>query len=127
MAGMTAAVGNKALDHVNGLTPFTEPTAPLKVRLMTANGTGTAAGTEVAGGTYTAQPVTLAAASGGVSTNTATVTFSGMPACTVVGVEIWDSAAAPLRLWWGPLTAPKIMNAGDTFTIDIGALTLSLT
>jgi hypothetical protein len=127
MSGLTTALDNKILDHVNGNTAFTQPTTPLKARLYTATGSASASGTEVTGGSYAAQSVTLAAASGGSASNSAAVTFALMPAVTVTAVEIWDSAGTPLRLWWGPLTASKVLNSGDTFTFDIGSLTVSLT
>jgi hypothetical protein len=110
-------------------------TGPLKLRQMTANGSNTAAGTEVAtGGGYTsgvgAPTVTFAAASGTApvqTTNSGAVTISNYPrAETVVGIEVWDSAGTPLRKWWGALTASKTMAAGDTLSYAIGAIALQL-
>lgn len=101
-------------------------TTPIKVALVTANGTDTAAGTEVTGGSYARQTAAwAAAASGSVATN-ATITFTNMPAATVVGVEVYDSTATPKREFWGPLTASKTTNPGDTLTIASGALSVSL-
>lgn len=105
----------------------TRPTSPLKLRLMTANGSDSAAGTEVTGGSYAAQSVTIGSSSSGSSvTNSADVVYASMPACTVVGVEVWDSAGSPVRLWYGPLSANKTVSAGDTFTITAGSLSLSM-
>lgn len=109
-------------------------TNPIHVRLMTTNGSASAAGTEVAsGGGYTAaatgatHSVTFAAASGGTKASNSTYTVSNYPrAETVVGVELWDNAGTPSRLWFGALTASKTMNAGDTFTINSGSLQLTL-
>src|SRR5690606_39806582 len=70
--------------------------------LPISNGTASAAGTEVAGGTYERQTLTVAAPSGGATSNAAEIVFAGMPACTVVGVEVWDSADTPVRFWFGP-------------------------
>jgi hypothetical protein len=114
------------LDWLHAVGTPTRPTSPLKLRLMTANGSDSAAGTEVTGGSYAQQTVTLAAASSGVTTNSGAVSFTLMPSCTVVGVEIWDSAGSPVRLWYGALTANKVVNAGDTFTIADGELDLTL-
>jgi hypothetical protein len=105
-------------------------TGPLKCRLMTANGSATSAGTELTtGGGYTAPSTfsaTFGAASAGTASNSAAVTITNMPAATIVGVELWDSAGTPLRKWWGALSANKTTNAGDTFSIAIASLTLSL-
>jgi len=126
MSGLPTAIANKVVDHVNGKTAFTEPTAPIMARLYTVIGSATAAGTEVTGGTYAAQAVTWGASSAGVASNTVAVAFTGMPSCTVVAVELYDSAGTPVRLWWGPLSANKIMNPGDTFQFDIASLSVSV-
>lgn len=126
MAGnITDVFENRMLDWSLGNTT-TAPTAPLKCRLMTANGTDASAGTEVTGGSYASQTVTFSAASGGSTSNSADLVFNGMPACTVVGVEVWDSAGTPARIWYGALSANKTVNAGDPFKITAGQLQLSL-
>jgi hypothetical protein len=127
MSGLATATANKIVDHVNSVSAFTAPTAPLKARLMTANGSAGAAGTEVAGGSYAPQTVVFGSAASGAAANNANVVFTGMPAVTVTGVEIWDTSGSPQRLWWGPLTTPKTLNSGDTFQFDTAALGVSLT
>jgi hypothetical protein len=108
----------------------TAPTGPLMVRLMTANGSDSAAGTEVTNGggsAYTPQSVAFAAASGsGAAANSADVVFTNMPAATIVGIEIWDSAGTPFRWWWGAAVASKTTNLGDTLRIVAGALALTM-
>lgn len=105
-------------------------TGPLMVRLMTANGSDSVAGTEVTnsgGSTYAPQSVAFAAASGTTSTsNTADLVFANMPAATIVGIEIWDSAGTPFRWWWGAAVASKTTNLGDTLKILAGTLTLTM-
>jgi hypothetical protein len=49
-----------------------------------------------------------------------------MPSCTVVGIELWDSAGTPSRLAYGSLTASKALTSGDTLEFAIGSITLSL-
>jgi hypothetical protein len=117
---------NLALDWILGVGTPTRPTTPLKVALVTANGSDTAAGTEVTGGSYARQNLAVAAAVGGATSNSADLVFTGMPAATVVGVEIWDSAGTPVRLWYGPLTASRTVSAGDELVLSAGSLTLSL-
>jgi len=123
---LTQVADNLLLDLATGKTSAAPFTAPLKLALVTANGSATANGTEVTGGSYARQSATFNAASGGSATTSATVSFTSMPAATVVGVELWDSATTPKRVWWGPLSASKTVNAGDTFQIVSGALTVSL-
>jgi hypothetical protein len=117
---------NLALDWILGVGTPTRPTTPLKVALVTANGSDTAAGTEVTGGSYARQNLAVAAAVGGATSNSADLVFTGMPAATVVGVEIWDSAGTPVRLWYGPLTASRTVSAGDELRLTAGSLTLAL-
>lgn len=105
-------------------------TGPQKLRLMTANGSDTAAGTELAtSGGYTAGGSALslaAAAAGSVSTNAA-VSWTNMPSTTLTGMEQWDSSGTPLRLFWAPWSSGNIVvAAGNTFTVASGNLTDSL-
>lgn len=121
----------RALNWITG-NATTAPTLPLMARLMTANGTDATPGTEVvnAGGSaYTPQPVTFTAAAtvAGVTTssNSADVTYANMPSTTVVGVEIWDSAATPFRWAYGPLNTSKTTNLGDPAKFLAGSLVLT--
>lgn len=106
-------------------------TGPMHCRYMTANGSATANGTELAtGGGYTqgagAPTFTTAAASSGSEASNSAITTTNMPANTIVGIEVWDQAGTPARKWWGALTASRTTNAGDTFTIASGSLTAAL-
>ncbi|WP_435595879.1 phage tail fiber protein [Streptomyces albogriseolus] len=116
---------NRALDWLMG-NATTAPTTPLRVALVTANGSDTAAGTEVTGGSYARKTLTTAAAVNGATSNSADLVWTGMPAATVVGVEVWDSAGTPVRLWYGALAASRTVLAGDELRIPAGSLTFSL-
>lgn len=116
-----------------GLTAsaYVAPTTPMKLALTTTTTSSTANGTEVTGGAgpYARQSIAFAqptAATPSVSTNTGAVTFAGMPACTVTDVNIWDSAGTPIRKAFGALAASKVVNAGDTLSFAIGAVSVSL-
>ncbi len=116
---------NRVVDWLMG-TATTAPTTPLKVALVTANGSDTAAGTEVAGGSYARKNLTVAAAVNGATSNSADLVWTGMPAATVVGVEVWDNAGTPVRLWYGPLAASRTVASGDELRIPAGSLTFSV-
>lgn len=116
---------NRILDWINGLSA-TAPTTPLKVALVTAAGDDAIAGTEVAGGSYARKNLSVGASSGGATTNSADLQWTGMPACTIVGWEIWDSAGTPVRLWYGPLDANKTLASGDEYKIAASGLALSI-
>ncbi|MFF9279534.1 phage tail fiber protein [Streptomyces griseosporeus] len=122
---LTDVAENRGLDWLTGNSPAA-PVLPLKVALVTANGSDSAPGTEVSGGSYARLNVAFAAASGGATSNLADLVWTGMPAATVVGIEIWDSAGTPVRWWWGPLTASKTLASGDEFKLAAGDIDLTL-
>lgn len=94
--------------------------------MVTTAGDDATAGTEVTGGSYARKNLTVAAASGGATSSSADLLWTGMPACTIVGWEVWDSAGSPVRLWYGPLNEPKTLAAGDEYRISASGLNLSI-
>jgi hypothetical protein len=123
---LTNTAENLALDWILGTGTPARPTAPLRVALVTANGSDASAGTEVTGGSYARKNLSVAAAVNGATSNSADLVWTGMPAATVVGVEVWDSAGTPVRLWYGALAASRTVLAGDELRIPAGSLTFSL-
>ena len=124
---LTTAECNNLLNASTNATSYPNTTAT-KLGLVTAVGNATAAGTEVTGGSgpYARQACTFSTASGGSIANSSTVTFTGMPACTVVGAEIWDSAGTPNRKWYMSLTASRTLQAGDSISFAASAVSLGL-
>jgi hypothetical protein len=126
MANLVTVEANALLAASSGQTAYPAVTAPVKVALVTATGTAAAPGTEVTGGSYARQTITFAAASGGSIASNVALTYTNMPACTVTGVDEYDSAGTPIRRWFGALSASKTVNAGDTFSIASGSYTKTL-
>ena len=126
MANLVSVEANALLAASSGQAVYVNPTAPVNVALVTATGTATTAGTEVSGGSYSRKAITFAAPSGGSITSNVALTYTNMPACTVTGVDEWDSAGTPVRRWFGALSASKTVNAGDTFSIAAGSYTKTL-
>ena len=118
-------IENQLLDALVGTSSYSV-TTPIKLALVTANGSDSAAGTEVTGGSYARQTIAFDAASGGSIDNNAAISFTDMPSCTVVGIEIYDSAGSAKRLAYGALTASRTVTSGDTVQFASGAITLSL-
>lgn len=122
------------LDHVlgQGARNFTSP-ASLFIALFTADpGEASSFADEVANSNaYARTAVSFAVASGGSAATSATVTFptaSGGNFGTVTHIAICDSATygSGNQLFYGALTASKVVNDGDTFTIQSGQLTVAL-
>ena len=118
-------IENQLLDALVGTAAYTV-TTPIKLALVTANGSDSAAGTEVTGGSYARQTIAFDAASGGEISNNAVINFTGMPSCTVVGIEWYDSAGSPKRLAYGPLTNSRTVTVGDTVQFAVGSIKLTL-
>jgi hypothetical protein len=123
---IVVAEANRLLDASLGTAAYTAPTGAMKLALETTTGTNAAAGTEVTGGSYTRQTIAFSAASAGSAANSGSVSFTGMPAATVTGVEIYDSNGTPRRAWVGALTASKTVGAGDTLSFATSSVTVSL-
>ena len=118
-------IENQLLDALVGADTFSV-TTPIKLALVTANGDDASAGTEVTGGSYARQTITFTAADAGEIENASAISFTAMPAVTVVGIEFYDSAGSPKRLAYGALTASRTVTSGDTVQFASGAITLSL-
>ena len=117
------------LNHVLRNTGYASP-ATVYVGLFTVmpadDGTG---GTEVTGGSYARQSVTFAAPSAGQVANNALVQFPTATADwgTVLGMGIFDNLSGGNLLYYGTLTAPKIVGIGDQISFASSALTVSET
>ena len=105
----------------------TAVTTPMKLKLHTADPGAAGTTSEVAGGSYAAQTITFTAASGGACVVTSDVDFTGMPACTVSHVSIWDSAGTPIFVISGTLSSSVVLSAGDTFRLTASGSSVALT
>lgn len=125
MTAMSDYLEAKLLDHVFRAVTYTSPTT-LYVALYTVQPTDAGGGTEVTGGSYARQAGTFVAATSGIgkTSNAAVITFTNMPACTVVGTAILDAVTAGNFLMQGALTASRTVVAADNLTIAIGDLAL---
>lgn len=106
----------------------TAPTSPLHLRLMTAQGSNTSAGTELSATGYTALGATMGTPSfganaTGVSASANAVSWTaGAAWSAVVAVEIWDTAATPVRILQGAITSVTLAN-GNTLNFAAAAIT----
>lgn len=123
------SVGNWAEDQLldalfNGEAtdlPVTTPYVKLHLGDPTDDGSGSPAAET------TRQAASFGAASGGVSTSDADITWTSVSASeTYSHISLWDASTGGNCLWHGALTASKAVNSGDTFTIASGDLTISL-
>lgn len=110
-----------------GLATYTAPTTPMRLATFTVIGSAAATGTESTGGSYARQSLASAfpasSTNGSITNSAGAVSFTGMPASTVVAVEIFDSNGTPRRAAWGALSANKTLGAGDTLTFPTSSIT----
>jgi len=118
---------NEILDHV-----FNNAAAPAVAVPWISLHDGAAGETganEVTGGGYARQSGAFGVAAAGAVSNTTTLSWTNMPACTVQSVGVWNSSTATAStqfIWGGALTTNKVVGAGDTFQITIGNLDVTL-
>lgn len=131
MAGMSDYLENKLIDYVFRGQPFVPPTN-LYVALYTTGSADNGAGrVEVSGGSYSRAVIassmanwagtqgagTTVASSGvsGTTSNNVAITFPAPTAAwgSIVAIGIYDAATSGNELWYGSLSTPKTINAGD--------------
>ncbi len=106
---------NKILDKVFRNVDFTVATPYVSLHTADPGETGA---NEVTGGSYSRKSATFSAASNGNTKNTNNITFTSMPATTVVGVGIWDASSGGNCLWTGWLGGASKAFAVDDTTAD---------
>lgn len=127
MAEFTDYLEDKIIDHMLRNQAYTPP-ATIYLALFTTATDDAGGGTEVSGGSYARQAVTLSAASGGASENSADITFPTATADwgTVTHVALMDAITGGNMLMHTPLDASKTVNDGDTFKINAGDLDVTV-
>jgi hypothetical protein len=127
MAEFTDFMENKIIDHMLRAQAYTPP-ATVYVALFTSAPSDAGGGTEVSGGSYARQAVTLAAAAGGASENSAAITFPQATADwgTVTHLALMDALTGGNMLMHSPLDASKTVNNGDTFKFEAGDLDVTV-
>jgi hypothetical protein len=127
MAEFTNYLENKILDHVLNNESFTSPTT-VYVGLFTTAPTDTTSGTEVSGGSYARQVLSVSTASDGVVTSDADVTFPQATASwgTIVALGVHDALSSGNLLMYTDLTTSKTIDDGDILKVSTGSLTVTL-
>lgn len=133
--GLSLYARNSENDHVFRVASFTMPAGLYAALFLTDANPGNAAGTTPTGTEasytgYARQAVTMNASSGGVSTNSSTVTFpanSGGAGGTANYFALFDSVSGGKLLGSWPLAAPIALNSGTSVSFAAGQLSFSLT
>ena len=105
---------DKIQDHLHGVAAFTQP-AGQYLALFSVAPTDAGGGTELSGSGYARQSITFGASSGGVASNTNTVTFtaSGGDWSAAVAAAIFDASTAGNMLEWNAITSVTVLDGSD--------------
>lgn len=124
--GLASSLADDLLDAIGNATNVTAATA-FYVKLHV--GDPGAAGTSNAAGETTRKSISFGAASGGVMSNDASVSWTSYPNGTDVisHVSFWDHATAGVFLGSDALAATRSPDTGDTVTLATGDLDFTLT
>ena len=127
MAEFSNYLENKLLDHVLRNVSYTSPTT-VYMGLYTSNPGEGNTGTEVSGGSYARQVVSVTTASGGIVTSSADVTFPQATANwgTISHIGLLDALTSGNLLMYTPLTTSKVIETDDILKFNSGSLTVSL-
>ena len=132
MAEMSDYLEEQTLDYVlRGAAFTTPPDGSVYVSLHTGVVGTDITGTEVVAGSYSydRQLCAFNAAgtnAAGVTENTAVETWTNLPANTITHIGIWDSLTTGNLLFYTAVDANKTVANGDTISIAIGAITVTL-
>jgi len=127
MAELSNYLENKILDHVLRNTSYTSPTT-VYVGLYTSDPADDNSGTEVSGGSYARQILSVTTATAGIVTSSADVTFPQATAQwgTISHIGLLDALSAGNLLMHTALTTSRDVEVGDVLKIATGSLTASL-
>ena len=127
MAELSNFLENKLLDHVLRNVSYTSPTT-VYVGLFTTDPTDAGTGTEVSGGSYARQILSVTTATGGIVTSSADVTFPQATGSwgTISHIGVLDALSSGNLLMHTPLTTSRAIESGDILKISTGNLTASL-
>ena len=140
MANITTYLENRLLNQSIGVAPtspvwHTGTYAGLFINAPTVVGTdGTEVGSTDAG--YVRKPIVWGSASSGMISNSAALTWNASgywnnstaatTAASIGTIGIFDAQTTGNLLWFGPLSTSITMTSGDSFTIPVGNLNITL-
>lgn len=124
MSYITDYLENAMLNHLLRNTALSSPSS-VYVALFTDSIDDTGSATEVTDASYSRQAVTFGAPSGGAVANTGAITFTATNEYVAKSMAIMDAATGGNALFARNMTN-KTVNSSNSFTIETGAITVTL-
>lgn len=115
----TTSQSTATLNLIKNDTPY--------LALYTATPTIAGGGTEVSGGSYARQAITYGAISGASMSNSAVITFTGMPAANITHYAVLNASTGGTMKGFGALNSAVSTVSGDQVQFVIGAHTINVT
>ncbi len=119
---------DKMLDHALGTTAYSQPLTQ-HLALHTADPGETGTGAELSGTGYSRSAIDFNAASSGTATGpTSAIEFTNSGGTSwdqVTHFGIWDASTSGNLLYYGSLTTPKTIAAGDTLRFTADSISIS--
>jgi hypothetical protein len=127
MAAMSNYLKQALINESVRNTGYT-PAGTVYIALYTATPTAADTGTELSTGSYARRSIAFIAPTLGVTSNSALITFPTSTANwgIVTHFGIRDSLTAGNLLYYGTLTTARTLVTGDTLTVPIGNIVLTL-
>ena len=114
----TTALITETLNLIKNATPY--------LALYTATPTISGGGTEVSGGSYARLPITFGTITSGAMSNTAAITFSGLPNSNITHYGILTAVTAGTLKVFGTLNSTAVVISGDQVQFPIGSIVINL-
>lgn len=128
MAGMSTYLANALINAtLRNVSYSSTPTVYLA--LYTTDPTVSDTGVEVSGNNYARKAITFSAASNKATANSGIITFNVATGSwgTVTHWGIKDALTSGNLLYFGELTEPRIIDAGNTIVVSISDIYISIT
>lgn len=126
MGSISVGERNKMLDALTGRGNYTA-SAAVYAQLHTGD-PGAAGTSNVATETDRVQATFGSAAASGAISNTAAITWEDVAATeTITHISLWSASSGGTFLGSDDLASSKALTAGDTFTVSIGDLDITVT
>ena len=127
MAALGTYAENAIINAFLRNTSFTIPST-IWLALYTTTVTSADTATEVSGGSYARQPMTFSAPSGGFCSTNTDITFptAGITWGNITYAAIRDAATAGNLLFYGALTLPRYIYAGDVIKFLSGNISVTV-
>lgn len=126
MSAKSNYLEGKLIEHVLRNVSYTSPST-VYLSLHTADPTEAGSGAEVSGNNYSRQAIAFDAHSNGACANSDIETFtaSGGSFGTVTHFGIFDASSSGNLLYYGALTASKVVADGDSLKFAAGSITIT--